>query len=142
MVPGFAYFVSVLRKDFVTECSRKLAQDHITLSLLYPILYIGKHPSCSPKELTQAMNMDWGFTQRSLDKLASEHLISRQRDEKNRRCYHLELTDEGCRLYHKSHDLICAWNEQKLSVLTPDEQAQLTTLLEKIVQAEGENSHV
>ncbi len=142
MVPGFAYFVSVLRKDFVTECSRKLAQDHITLSLLYPILYIGKHPSCSPKELTQTLNMDWGFTQRSLDKLASEHLISRQRDEKNRRCYHLELTDEGCRLYHKSHDLICAWNEQKLSVLTPDEQAQLTTLLEKIVQAEGENSHV
>ena len=40
MVPGFAYFVSVLRKDFVTECSRKLAQDHITLSLLYPISYI------------------------------------------------------------------------------------------------------
>lgn len=119
-----------------------MAQDHITLSLLYPILYIGKHPSCSPKELTQALNMDWGFTQRSLDKLASEHLISRQRDEKNRRCYHLELTDEGCRLYHKSYDLICAWNEQKLSVLTPDEQAQLTTLLEKIVQAEGENSHV
>lgn len=142
MVPGFAYFVSVLRKDFVTECSRKLAQDHITLSLLYPILYIGKHPSCSPKELTQALKMDWGFTQRSLDKLASEHLISRQRDEKNRRCYHLELTDDGCRLYHKSHDLIRAWNEQKLSVLTPDEQAQLTTLLEKIVQAEGENSHV
>ena len=60
----------------------------------------------------------------------------------NRRCYHLELTDEGCRLYHKSYDLIRAWNEQKLSVLTPDEQAQLTTLLEKIVQAEGENSHV
>ncbi len=86
MVPGFAYFVSVLRKDFVTECSRKLAQDHITHSLLYPILYIGKHPACSPQELTQALNMDWGFTQRSLDKLASEHLISRKRDEKNRRC--------------------------------------------------------
>lgn len=42
----------------------------------------------------------------------------------------------------KATNLICAWNEQKLSVLTPDEQAQLTTLLEKIVQAEGENSHV
>ena len=83
---NLAYFISVLRKNFVSDCSRKLQQDHVTLGLLYPILYIGKHPDCSPKEVMQSLNMDWGFTQRTLDKLAADNLISREKNPKDRRC--------------------------------------------------------
>ena len=139
---NLAYFISVLRKNFVSDCSRKLQQDHVTLGLLYPILYIGKHPDCSPKEVMQSLNMDWGFTQRTLDKLAADNLISREKNPKDRRCYRLNLTADGYRLFQKSHELINAWNEQKLAVLTPDEQLQLKNLLEKIVQVKGEESYV
>ena len=139
---NLAYFISVLRKNFVSDCSRKLQQDHVTLGLLYPILYIGKHPDCSPTEVMQSLNMDWGFTQRTLDKLAADNLISREKNPKDRRCYRLNLTADGYRLFQKSHELINAWNEQKLAVLTPDEQLQLKNLLEKIVQVKGEEFYV
>ena len=139
---NLAYFISVLRKNFVSDCSRKLQQDHVTLGLLYPILYIGKHPDFSPKEVMQSLNMDWGFTQRTLDKLAADNLISREKNPKDRRCYRLNLTADGYRLFQKSHELINAWNEQKLAVLTPDEQLQLKNLLEKIVQVKGEEFYV
>lgn len=142
MKTNLAYFVSVLQKSFVNDCSRKLQQDHVTLGLLYPILYIGKHPDCSPKEVMQSLNMDWGFAQRTLDKLVAENLISREKNPEDRRCYHLNLTADGYRLLQKSHELIDAWNEQKLAVLTPDEQLQLKNLLEKIVQVKGEKFHV
>ena len=55
-----AYYISELRRDFVKECSRKLQEDDLTPGLLYPVLYIGRHPGCSPKELTEALHMDWG----------------------------------------------------------------------------------
>lgn len=142
MKTNLAYFVSVLQKNFVNDCSRKLQQDHVTLGLLYPILYIGKHPNCSPKEVMQSLNMDWGFAQRTLDKLVADNLISREKNPKDRRCYHLNLTADGYRLLQKSHGLINVWNEQKLAVLTPDEQLQLKNLLEKIVQVKGEKFHV
>ena len=142
MKTNLAYFVSVLRKNFVNDCSRKLQQDHVTLGLWYPILYIGKHPDCSPKEVMQSLNMDWGFAQRTLDKLAADNLISREKNPEDRRRYHLNLTADGYRLLQKSHELINAWNEQKLAVLTPDEQLQLKNLLEKIVQVTGEEFHV
>ena len=142
MKTNLAYFVSVLRKNFVSDCSRKVQQYHITLGLLYPILYIGKHPNCSPKEVMESLHLDWGLAQRTLDKLAADNLISREKNPKDRRSYLLNLTADGYQLFQKSHELINAWNEQKLSVLTPDEQLQLKTLLEKIVEIKGEEFHV
>ena len=142
MKTNLAYFVSVLRRNFVSDCSRKLQEDRVTLGLLYPILYIGKHPDCAPKEVMKALNLDWGFAQRTLDKLAADNLISREKNLEDRRCYRLNLTDDGYRLFQKSHELINEWNEQQLAVLTPDEQMQLKNLLEKIVQVKGEEIHV
>ncbi len=132
MYINFAYLISVLRKDFVNECSRLLQQDGITPGLLYPILYIGKHPNCAPKEMMQFLQMDWGLVQRSLDKLVAEGLVCREKNPQDRRCYHLSLTNAGQRVFAKSHDMLAAWNAQKLSVLSQEEQEQLERLLSKI----------
>ncbi|WP_417091129.1 MarR family winged helix-turn-helix transcriptional regulator [Marvinbryantia sp.] len=87
-----AYYISELRRDFVKECSRKLQEDDLTPGLLYPVLYIGRHPGCSPKELTEALHMDWGLTQRTLDRLVASHLISREKNPLDRRRFSLNLT--------------------------------------------------
>lgn len=131
----FAYLISVLRRDFVNQCSRLLQKDGITPGLLYPVLYIGRHPNCAPKEMMQFLQMDWGLVQRSLDKLVAEGLVRREKNPQDRRCYHLSLTDKGERVFGDSHDMIAAWDAEKLSVLSLEEQEQLEQLLCKVAIA-------
>lgn len=128
-----AYYISELRRDFVKECSRKLQEDDLTPGLLYPVLYIGRHPGCSPKELTEALHMDWGLTQRTLDRLVASHLISREKNPLDRRRFSLNLTKEGSQVFQKSHDIIVSWNEENLALLTPQEQTCLESALKKML---------
>lgn len=128
-----AYYISELRRDFVKECSRKLQEDDLTPGLLYPVLYIGRHPGCSPKELTEALHMDWGLSQRTLDRLVASHLISREKNPLDRRRFSLNLTKEGSQVFQKSHDIIVSWNEEKLALLTPQEQTRLESALKKML---------
>lgn len=128
-----AYYISELRRDFVKECSRKLQEDDLTPGLLYPVLYIGRHPGCSPKELTEALHMDWGLSQRTLDRLVASHLISREKNPLDRRRFSLNLTKEGALIFQKSHDIIVSWNEEKLALLTPQEQTRLESALKKML---------
>lgn len=58
MFDTFAYLITSLRKDFTEFCNEKLQEMGLTQGLLFFILYAGKHPQCSPKELTEALHMD------------------------------------------------------------------------------------
>ena len=64
-----AYAVSQLRADFVAFSSRKLEALGITRGLLYFVLYIGRHPGCTPSDLSAALHADSGHTTRSIHKL-------------------------------------------------------------------------
>lgn len=129
-----AYYISELRRDFVNECSEKLQEDHITPGLLYPMLYIGRHPGCSPKAVMESLRMDWGHTQRTLDRLVNDKMISKEKNQKDRRGYCLNLTEKGCSVFQKSQEMIVSWNEEKLAVLTKEEQERLGILLDKVLR--------
>lgn len=135
MKQSLAYFSSELRRDFVNTCSHELQKSHLTPGLLYPILYIGNHPACSPKEIMQSLRIDWGQLQRSLDKLVSDGWILKEKNPADRRAYRLNLTAAGRQMFQKSHEMISAWDEQKLSVLSPEERRQLILLLSRILLA-------
>lgn len=128
-----AYYISELRRDFVNECSRKLQEVELTPGILYPMLYIGRHPGCSPKEVTEALNMDWGLAHRTLDKLVNDQLIIKEKNPLDRRRSSLNLTEKGTLVFRQSHHLIVSWNEEKLSRLTPQEQACLESALKKML---------
>lgn len=128
-----ASYISELRRNFVNECSRKLQEDELTPGTLYPLLYIGRHPGCSPKEVTEALNMDWGLAHRTLDRLVSCQLISKEKNPLDRRRSSLNLTEKGSLVFQKSHDIIVSWNKEKLSVLTPQEQVCLESALKKML---------
>ena len=48
MHPSLPHYISLLRKDFTEYCGQKLSEQGLSQGLLYFILYIGKHPGCSP----------------------------------------------------------------------------------------------
>lgn len=142
MTGSFSSLVSALRKEFVDYSNQKLQEIGLSQGLLYFILYIGKHPGCSPKELGQALRMDVGYTARSLSRLEQTGFIRQEQNPRDKRAHILYLTDSGESAFQYSKGLFSDWEEQVLSVLTSEEQETLMTLLARLAGSEGRERHV
>ena len=103
----------------------------VSFGMMYFIIYVGKHPGCTPSELTQRLHLDWGHSQRSLTKLAEDGFLTK---EKSGRSYHLELTEKGRTAFAVCHRVFYGWDARNLTGLTADEQRQLLELLQKAAQ--------
>lgn len=135
MVQTLAYYAAVFQRDFVHYTTRRLQDLGLRFGSLFLILYVGKHPGCTQAELTAALKLDWGYSQRSITKLVDEGFFIR---EKLGRAYHLNLSDRGKAAFEISHQAFFDWDREALSALNEDEKVQLFSLLEKAVR-EKEN---
>lgn len=136
MPPSLPYYISVLRKDFTEYSGRKLSGQGLSQGLLYFILYIGKHPGCSPGELSRSLQMDAGHSTRSLTRLEETGFIRRLTNPADKRSCILELTDKGRSAFDFSHDLFDRWEASVTRNLAPEDHTQLLALLEKILPEE------
>ena len=81
--------ILALHKEFAAYTTQRLQELGLSFGLIYFVIYVGKHPDCTPSELTKDLHLDWGHSQRSLNKLAEDGFLTK---EKNGRSYHLKLT--------------------------------------------------
>ena len=133
MLSSLAYYITLLRKDFTNYCNQQLAEMGLSQGLLFFILYVGKHPSCSPKDLAQALHMDAGHTVRSLSKLEQGGFLVQEINPGDRRARILTLTKEGEKAFLLSHEMFTQWDNKATASLTTEERQLLTALLEKLV---------
>lgn len=132
-----SYYSTILYRSFAAFTGEQLQAVGLNFGLLFFVIYVGKHPGCSPSELTKALHLDWGYSQRSLNKLAEDGFLSR---EKHGRSYALTLTDRGQQAFVISHQVFFTWNDTRLANLNDTEKDQLLALLQKA--AEGMPEHV
>ncbi|MEG0276221.1 MAG: MarR family winged helix-turn-helix transcriptional regulator [Coprobacillus sp.] len=132
MIPSLSYYSTLLRKDFIDYCNHQLLEMDLSQGLLFYILYVGKHPNCSPKQLTQALHMDTGHTTRSLSKLQQSGFIKQENNPHDKRAHVLNLTPKGEQAFKTSHDLFLKWDQEVMNELSKDEQTQLLSLLKKV----------
>ena len=128
MLGTFSYACSVLYRRFSHYTSQRLAGLGLSFGTLFLILYVGKHPGCTQSELTGALHLDWGHSQRTVLKLVAGGFLLREKDGRN---YRLTLSERGQQAFRVSHQVFWDWDAQALAALTPDERAQLLTLLHK-----------
>ena len=84
--------ILTLHREFSAYTTQRLQELGLSFGLIYFVIYVGKHPDCTPSELTKDLHLDWGHSQRSLNKLAEDGFLTK---EKNGRSYHLKLTLTG-----------------------------------------------
>lgn len=89
---------------------------------------MGKHPGCSQAELTAALGLDWGYSQRSVARLVEDGVLTR---EKAGRAYCLNLSEKGRKAFDISHQVFFDWDAQNLQTLSPEERETLLSLLAK-----------
>ena len=134
MFQTLAYFSTVFYRRFISYTTQRLQALGLHFGSLFPVLYVGKHPGCSQAELTAALGLDWGYSQRSITRLVEEGFLTR---EKSGRAYRLGLSERGREAFAVSHQVFFDWDALHLSSLTPAEQEQLLALLAKAAGKEG-----
>lgn len=133
MLQTLAHYATVFHRSFTSYTTQRLQQLGLKFGSLFPVLYVGKHPGCTQAELTEALGLDWGYSQRSITKLVAEGFLTR---EKSGRAYHLNLSARGQEAFRVSHQVFFDWDEQALATLDEAEREQLFALLAKAIGKE------
>ncbi len=84
--------------------------------------------------LARIIPVDAAAISRQLDKLQQRGLVRRRRLRSDRRTVRIELTDAGRELVPKLAPLVQANNRRFLSVITTDEEAAFTQIIQKMIQ--------
>ncbi|MCQ5080073.1 MarR family transcriptional regulator [Gemmiger formicilis] len=134
---AISYFITLLYRSFSDYSGEKLQQVGLNFGLLFFIVYIGKCPGCTPSELTKALSLDWGHSQRCITRLVEDGFITK---EKSGRHYTLNLTQRGQQAFSTAHQVFSGWDDAFMAGLQPEEKSQLLALLNKA--AEGVPHHV
>ena len=134
MFQTLAYYATVFHRSFTAYTTQQLQKLGLNFGSLFPVIYVGKHPDCTQAELTAALGLDWGYSQRCVTKLVEEGLLTR---EKSGRAYHLALSPKGQQAFQVSHQVFFDWDKQALAALDESEQEQLFTLLAKVMKKEA-----
>ena len=130
LISTLSYYTTELYKEFAAYTTEKLHELGLNFGQMYFIIYVGKHPECTPSELTSALKLDWGHSQRSVAKLAEDGFLIKEK--KSGRSYRLTLTPLGKQAFDVCHQVLFDWDATKLTGLTNEEQQLLLNLLCKI----------
>lgn len=119
MTQTFAYYATVFYRRFAAYTGARLQELGLNFGALFLILYVGKHPGCSQAELTAALGLDWGYSQRSVARLVEDGVLTR---EKAGRAYCLNLSEKGRKAFDISHQVFFDWDAQNLQTLSSEER--------------------
>mgnify|MGYP002801200203 FL=1 len=133
MFQTLAYYATMCHRSFVGYTTARLQMLGLSFGSLFPVIYVGKHPGCTQAELTAALGLDWGYSQRSVTRLVEEGFLTR---EKSGRAYHLNLSAKGQEAFQVSHQVFFDWDREAMASLSETEREQLLSLLAKATKKE------
>ena len=81
-----SFYIVMMYRNFSSFTSKKLQEAGLNFGLLFFIIYIGKHPGCSPSQLRESLSLDWGHSQRSISQLADKGFITKEKEGRHHKC--------------------------------------------------------
>ena len=114
LISTLSYYTTELYKEFAAYTTEKLHELGLNFGQMYFIIYVANILSKISSELTSALKLDWGHSQRSVAKLAEDGFDQR----KSGRSYRLTLTPLGKQAFDVCHQVLFEWDATKLTGLT------------------------
>ena len=124
--------ILTLHRRFAAYTTQRLQELGLSFGMMYFIIYVGKHPGCTPFGADAETASGLGPLPAQPHQ-AGRGWISHQR-KRSGRSYHLELTEKGRTAFAVCHRIFYDWDAKNLTGLTADEQRQLLDLLQKAAQ--------
>jgi DNA-binding MarR family transcriptional regulator len=109
--------------------------DEVTSPQILVLVALGRNPGIDQRTLGEAVSLDRSTTADVIERLMKRGFLERTRDPKDRRRNVLRLTESGRELLDTIGPRSEAMNEHLISVLSPEDQAELIRLLRQFVNA-------
>lgn len=93
---------------------------------------VDSNQDVTPKQLARALSVSMPYLTVTLDRLEERGLLSRSRNEVDRRSQHVRLTRKGLDLVKKAESVAMTMEKDLLGHLTAGEKALLFELLERV----------
>ena len=97
--------------------------------------YVYVHDDCSQEDLARGIRMDKTTVGKALDSLEHKGFLLREPSKADRRKNRLHLTEAGKESISGILDINESWVKRVLSVLEPEERAQLGAYMERVLGA-------
>ena len=131
MKETLAFRIVALYRDFLAYTTEELKAIGLNFGQMPLIVYTGKHPGCTQADLRKNLNLDWGYSQRSIARLVDTGFMTKERSEESA-CSRLDLTDRGREAFDLCHRVFESWDHIKMKDLSAEEKKTLPALLRKI----------
>lgn len=131
-------FIKLVRatESVSTRIHRRLAETDLTVSQ-FGVLEALFHLGCLyQRELAEKLLKSGGNMTLVIDNLEKRSLVKREREPDDRRCIKVCLTEKGHQLISQIFPSHVAAVVDEMSILTPDEQAELGRLCRKLGKKE------
>ncbi|TAL94594.1 MAG: MarR family transcriptional regulator [Paraburkholderia sp.] len=107
----------------------------ITLPEARVIASVGSFGPFSIMDLARHANLDKSQASRAAEALIKQGLVMREASEDDGRVVLVSLTPEGRALYRRVMPVARKWNEDLFACLDENEQASLSSALDKVIQS-------
>jgi DNA-binding MarR family transcriptional regulator len=125
----------------VTVIERSMERDHfrgefdLTHPQLMTMVMIARCKQCTMSELGRLTGYPTSAMTGIIDRLIGKKLVSRIRDNNDRRIVHVSLTPSGIRMAHRLRDRILTHTTRVLEMVGPSDREKMILLVEKIADA-------
>jgi MarR family transcriptional regulator, lower aerobic nicotinate degradation pathway regulator len=126
---------ATVRREFVARMvDEQWARDANLRRGCFGVLRAVEHGPASQREVAERTGIDASDVVDLVDRLETAGFVRRERDERDRRRYALELTPAGQDAIDRFTEVAQAVDEAVLATLEPDERDSLRTLIARIVR--------
>ncbi|MDP4511605.1 MarR family winged helix-turn-helix transcriptional regulator [Nonomuraea turcica] len=133
LVLGGGSLLVQVGRELNTETERRLAPLGLTAQQAALLLHAARGGS-TPSLLKSQLGTDTAGMTRLLDRLEAKGLLRRERHPEDRRSIVIELTDEGQALVPRLPPVFGKISHQVFAGFSPDEVAQVTDMLRRIMK--------
>ncbi|WP_165006049.1 MULTISPECIES: MarR family transcriptional regulator [unclassified Enterococcus] len=127
-------WLAKLSRVYQKELDQKLAPLQLNSSNYYFIVKIHDYKKLKQEELIKLTGLDASNVTRTVQKLISIGLVTKEKSEQDRRSFVLELTEAGQTRYDHVIDTVEIAQKEFLSKLTSEEQELFEKLLGKLAE--------
>ena len=132
MKETLAFQIVALYKEFLSYTTKELKSLGLNFGQMPFIVYVGKHPGCTQSDLTKALRLDWGYSQRGITKLVDSGFMTKEHKEECN-CYCLNLTENGESAFHTCHKVFQEWDQMKMKNCSVEEKNEIIAFLKQII---------
>ncbi|GLQ30400.1 MarR family winged helix-turn-helix transcriptional regulator [Litoribrevibacter albus] len=132
---SFGWLINVMAGQASKMFDTELKKHGLTIALWPTLMCLWEEEGVTQRDIAIKSKVENSTTTRTLDKLEKLALVERRPDPASRRSFRIYLTEKGKALKDTLLPIPVAVNQELLSVLDEQEQAQLIQLLKKMVSS-------